>query len=49
MKFCLSPLQIAGLISKTKSNISYYRGTLVRKLFGENGGSIDVDILIWLL
>ena len=49
MKFCLSPLQIAGLISKTKSNVSYYRGTLVRKLFGENDGSIDLDILIWLL
>ncbi len=49
MKFCLSPLQIAGLISKTKSNVSYYRGTLVRKLFGENDGSIDLDMLIWLL
>ncbi len=46
MKFCLSPLQIAGLISKTKSNVSYYRGTLVRKLFGENDESIDCIFLI---
>ena len=49
MKFCLSPLQIARLISKTKSNVSYYRGTLVRKLFGENDNPIDLDLLIWLL
>ena len=49
MKYGVPPVQVAGLLCKTKSNISYYRSRLKEKLFDDNSEKVDIDKLIYLI